>query len=101
MRKGAFCFDSPYFRFYYKKSLIDSDNGRLGLVVSRKVGKAHDRNYLKRSLREDFRKSTLKTCGQDILVIVSPRISKLNKKIKRDEVSKTIDEFIKNIKIHI
>ena len=95
LRKGAFCFNAPYFRFYFKVSLKPSVNGRIGLSVSRKVGKAHDRNFVRRSLKEQFRQSeTLKTCGQDILIIASPRLGKLDRKQVFNEVVKTFNDFI-------
>ena len=44
-------------------------HARLGLSVSRKVGKAHDRNLWKRLIREAFRRSALRGDGLDLIVI--------------------------------
>ena len=47
-----------------------SRSTRLGITVSKKLGKAHQRNRIKRLLREAFRQSLLKTTkGFDLLVI--------------------------------
>lgn len=43
---------------------------RMGLAISRKVGKAARRNRIKRILREEFRISSLKDQGFDFLVTV-------------------------------
>jgi len=44
---------------------------RIAFSISKKVGKAHLRNRLKRLFRESFRKSEIKFCGYDVLFIVS------------------------------
>jgi ribonuclease P protein component len=51
---------------------VENDRGhhRLGLTVSRKVGRAADRNRVKRLLRESFRRSTLGGARGFDLVIV-------------------------------
>jgi ribonuclease P protein component len=52
---------------YLKK---DAFANRIGITASKKVGKAHDRNRIKRLIREAFRHSTLRH-GQfwDIVVV--------------------------------
>tara|TARA_B110000908_G_C9926742_1_gene302107 strand:- start:159 stop:530 length:372 start_codon:yes stop_codon:yes gene_type:complete len=99
LRKGASFFNAPYFRFYFKVCRLDDlEHGRIGFSINRKVGNACFRNYLKRSLREHYRKSTMQTHNFDVLVIASPRISK----IKNDNrlIQKSIEESYNNFLEH-
>lgn len=48
-----------------------SGSSRLGLVVSRRVGKAHDRNRVKRRIREFFRTRRPILAGPLELVVVA------------------------------
>jgi ribonuclease P protein component len=78
---------------YYKPTLKDGPKSRLGLSISRKVAKAHDRNRMKRILRESFRLSDCLYEGIDMLVVVSPKIGKVKDHDERDSV--LINDFKK------
>ena len=63
-------FANRQFVIYYQENKLD--HMRLGISVSKKLGKAHERNRLKRYVRESFktRKDFLK--NYDIIIIVRP-----------------------------
>lgn len=84
LRRGARYVNTPFLRFYFKKSAIqDIDHARLGLSISKKAGNAVHRNFIKRRVRECFRTSFLRGESLDILVIASPRL----KAMKGDKVA--------------
>ena len=76
LRTNSKRIDTPWIRVYYKDSRTSLDETRIGLSVSKKVGKANKRNRFKRILREQFRLSECKYLAKDVLIIVSPRIFK-------------------------
>lgn len=66
---------TPYFVFY----LTDNNTGvnKLGITVSKAIGKAHCRNRAKRLIREAYRQSLCKkeiTYGHNIIVVARERI---------------------------
>jgi ribonuclease P protein component len=76
LKTGSRSYRTKTFICYYKEIENPPGTSRLGLAVSRKVGKAHDRNRFKRLTKEFFRKSPIKDLGYDILVVYSPFLQK-------------------------
>ena len=76
LRRGASVANSPWARAYYKLSVKSAQNGRLGISVTKKVGKANVRNYLKRLTREYYRSNNFSSLGYDVVLTVSPRLTK-------------------------
>lgn len=55
---------------------VDRTYPRLGLSVSRKVGSAVVRNYVRRRIREAFRRCKAKLGGVDVVCIARPAASR-------------------------
>lgn len=71
LKKNAQLFKSHTFFIYYRSNQdLSFNHARLGIAVSKKVGKAHDRNRLKRIIRDLFRQHDLKMQSLDLLVVV-------------------------------
>ena len=87
-------FANRQFVIYYQENKLD--HMRLGISVSKKLGKAHERNKLKRYVRESFktRKDFLK--NYDILIIVRPAA----KGLSFLEFGSSIDHVLKRSKLY-
>lgn len=78
---------------YYKKNSFNQS--RIGLSIPKKIGKSHDRNRLKRIMREFFRTSPFKTLGTDILLVVSwsRNLIPATQEVKEEMLLKNLNEF--------
>ena len=87
-------FANRQFVIYYQENKLD--HMRLGISVSKKLGKAHERNRLKRYVRESFktRKDFLK--NYDIIIIVRPGA----KGLSFLEFGSSIDHVLKRSKLY-
>ncbi|MEZ7737452.1 ribonuclease P protein component [Gemella sanguinis] len=87
-------FANRQFVIYYQENKLD--HMRLGISVSKKLGKAHERNRLKRYVRESFktRKDLLK--NYDIIIIVRPAA----KGLSFLEFGSSIDHVLKRSKLY-
>ena len=87
-------FANRQFVIYYQENKLD--HMRLGISVSKKLGKAHERNRLKRYVRESFktRKDFLK--NYDIIIIVRP----VAKGLSFLEFGSSIDHVLKRSKLY-
>ena len=93
LKVGSLCFKTPCCIIYYKKNLFNQS--RIGLSVPKKIGKAHDRNRIKRIIREGFRQSEYKFLGHDVLIVISwnRNITPESAEVKEATLLNNIDEF--------
>lgn len=67
------------------------DLPRLGMAVSRKVGKSHDRQLLRRRIRELFRRQMMPLQpGSDHIVIARPGAAELSFASLTEELNRTM-----------
>lgn len=65
-----FLYQNSILVFYKKNELLHT---RIGISVSKKVGKAHIRNKYKRAIREFFRQSNFKNLSMDVHIVVNSK----------------------------
>ncbi len=71
VREGAKLSSTSLIRIFYKPTRLNSSKTRLGMSISKKVGRANVRNKVKRILREEFRRSDFRELGLDCHLIVN------------------------------
>ena len=87
-------FANRQFVMYYQKNNLE--HMRLGISVSKKLGKAHERNRLKRYVRESFKNKKEDLNNYDIIVIVRP----MAVNITFEEFGKSINHILKKAKLY-
>jgi ribonuclease P protein component len=80
---------TPLFTMYIKKNTLN--NTRLGVSISKKVGKSTTRNKIKRRIKEIFRKnySDIKK-GYDVVISVKPGAAQSSFNSLNNEIIKTL-----------
>lgn len=84
-----------YFSIYYEKTKSNNKEKDFKMVVSvsKKVGKAHLRNYLRRVIKEIIRMNMSDYCNLHILIIVKGAAIKLSYQEKETELLKLINKI--------
>ena len=77
LKEGSFCLKAPQLIVYIKNSRLAQPETRIGISVSKKVGKSYTRNRLKRIIRESFRLSDVRLLGMDVLFVVGAQLYKV------------------------
>lgn len=87
LRRGSKQFKNKWIMAYYRPSRLSatSKHTRIGFSITKKVGKAHTRNRFKRIMRDMFRNSEFKYRTLDIIVNVSPYLTKRTTCEKKQE----------------
>ena len=93
LKVGSSSYKKAALIVYYKNNSFNQS--RIGLSVPKKIGKSHDRNRLKRLMREFFRTSEHKFLGTDILLVVSwsRNLIPQSYEAKEEMLLKNLNEF--------
>lgn len=94
----GYVFDQPkrlsdrFFTVLAKKQ-IEPKRARLGLAIAKKnLKRAHDRNLVKRLVRETFRLNQEKLIGYDIVVLVKGNVSLDNRELLHQSLKQHWDK---------
>ena len=83
---------TPYFTVLYRNN--DLEHSRLGLTISKKmISKSHDRNRVKRIIRETFRINKILP-PVDIVVLAKPGLGKVENAVISDLFIQTCEKLI-------
>ncbi len=94
LRVGSRRLKADFFTIFYKPNFLMSDSSRMGVSVSKKVGKAVFRNKLKRISRETFRTHGIVKNGIDFLIVFHPGIDQLGKDIIVQNLQKAFSKLV-------
>lgn len=97
LKSGSSSVRSRWMMAFYKDTKLDSENTRLGISASRKVGNAVKRNRVKRQIREQFRTSPHKLLGKDLLVVVHPKFYSGTSHNTKDKVEQSLKQIFQRI----
>ena len=87
-------FANRQFVIYFQKNKLE--HMRLGISVSKKLGKAHERNKIKRYIRETFKTRKNYVKNYDIIIIARTGV----KELPFLEVGSSIDHVLKKSKLY-
>jgi ribonuclease P protein component len=90
-------FQDEFFRIHYGASENPAQPGRLGLAVGRSLGKAVQRNRIKRLLREVFRHHPELTLGLDLVVQPITDVAAL----KNPQIREVFLKTLKNLRSRV
>lgn len=100
LKIGSSLTQNSIIRVYSKPGSTERAHARFGFAVSKKVGKAHDRNRLKRIMRDYIRKSILRDLNFDFLFVVSPRTLQGNDPVYAEQrFKKSLEDVVGKILI--
>ncbi len=86
LKSDSSVFQNSLIRVYSKRREEPAEHARFGFAISKKVGKAHDRNRLKRLMREFVRKHELRFLKWDFLFVVSPRTLRVGVRAESERI---------------
>jgi len=89
---------NPYFVMYVRHN--DSNISRLGITVSKKVGKAVIRNRVRRLVKESCRLRAAKvTKGMDIVIVARPAVANLEREVAFIKVDKSLEQLFRKLQL--